>query len=74
MLKKLMTMHGGFSMNSNVDNLYVSRKNGGRGQISVMSRETCHFMYTVHHSADPYIKLMATIHQIFRSMARSTSN
>ena len=32
--RKLLTMHGGFCMNSDVDRLYVPRMKGGRGLIS----------------------------------------
>ena len=34
--RKLLTMHGGFSMNSDVDHVYISRKNRGQGLTSVM--------------------------------------
>ena len=33
--RKLMTMHGAFSVNGDVDRLYLSRKKGVRGLISV---------------------------------------
>ena len=33
--RKLMGMHGSFSVNSDVDRLYVPRKFGGRGLVSV---------------------------------------
>jgi len=61
--RKLMTMHGCFSMNSDVDRLYVLRKNGGRGLISVkfaIEHELRNLSFYVHHSDDPYIKLIAT--------------
>ena len=34
--RKTMTMHGAFHRNSNVDRLYLKRKDGGRGLISVV--------------------------------------
>lgn len=34
--RKMMTMHGAFHRNSNVDRLYLKRKDGGRGLISVL--------------------------------------
>ena len=33
--RKLMSMHGSFSVNSDVDRLYVPRKFGGSGLVSV---------------------------------------
>ena len=66
--RKLMTMHGGFSMTSDVDRLYVSRKNGGRGLISVkfaIEHEKRNLSFYGHHSNDPYIKLIATDYQVF---------
>ena len=33
--RKLMNMHGSFSVNSDVDRLYVPRKFGSRGLVSV---------------------------------------
>ena len=34
-LRKLLTMHNGFHPKSNVDQLYLSRTEGGRGLIRV---------------------------------------
>jgi len=34
--RKLLTMHGVFSTNSDVNRLYIPRRNGGRGLISVL--------------------------------------
>ena len=53
--RKLLTMHGGFCMNSDVDHLYVPRKNGGRGLISVtfaIESEKRNLSHYVHHLED----------------------
>ena len=44
--RKTMTMHGAFHRKSNVDRLYMKRKDGGMGLISVLivlrsRRRTC---------------------------------
>ena len=60
--RKLLTMHRGFSTNSNVDRLYISGKNGGRGLISVrfaIEHEKRSLSFYVHNSADVLMKLVA---------------
>jgi len=49
---KLLTMHGGFCMSSDVDRLYGKRKKGVRGLISVEFAKL--FFYERHSKEDPY--------------------
>jgi len=66
--RKLLTMHGGFSMNSDVDRLYLSRKKGSRGLISVkfaIEHEERNLSFYVHHSDYPYIMQLATNYPSF---------
>jgi len=61
--RKLLTMHGGFSMNSDVDRLYLSRKKGGPGLISVkfaIDHEQRNLSFYVHRSGDLYIMQVAS--------------
>jgi len=51
-----------FCMNSDVDFLYIQRKNGGRGLISAaftIESEINNLSLYVHHSEDPCVKLIA---------------
>jgi len=62
-IKKLMTIQGAFSMNGDVDWLYLSRKKGGRGLISVkfvIEHEQRNLSFYMHSSEDPYIMQVAT--------------
>ena len=62
--RTLMTMHGGFLLNSDVDRLYVSRKNGGSGLISVkfaFEHEKRKLSFYVHHSDDPYCNRLSDV-------------
>ena len=56
-----MTLHGDFSMNSDIDRLYVPRKkDGDRGLISVkfaIEHEQKNLSFYVQQSDDPYIRL-----------------
>ena len=55
-------MHEAFSINSDVDRLYIPRRNGGRGLISVwftMEHEKRNLSYYVHHSPDGLVRLVA---------------
>jgi len=58
-IKKLLTMHGAFCMNSDVDRLYIPRK---RGLISVrfsVEHEKRNLSFYVHRSPDLLMGLIA---------------
>jgi len=60
--RKLLTMHGAFSANSGVDRLYIPRRNGGRGLISVwftVEHEKSNLSYYVHYSLNALMRLVA---------------
>lgn len=64
--RKLMTMHGGFSMTNDVDHLYLPWKEGGRGLISVKfatKLEKRNLSFYVHQSDDPYLRIVAINYQ-----------
>ena len=55
-------MHGGFSRKGDIDWLYVPRKLGERGLISVcyaIEHEKRNLASYVHHSEDVYMTLVA---------------
>ena len=61
--RKLLSMYGAFSMNSDVDRLYIPRRNGGRGLISVsftIEHEKRNLSFHVHHSPDVLMRLVAS--------------
>ena len=63
-------------MNSDVDRLYVPRKHGGRGLISVtfaIEHEKRNLSTYVHNSDDPYIALVAKGYVSFRRMGELIS-
>ena len=71
--RKLFTMHGGLCMNSDVDRLYVPRKKGGRGLISAalaIEGEWRNLSHYVHHSEDPYVKLVAETFKSFELVGK----
>jgi len=60
-------------MNSDVDRLYLSRKKGGRGLISVkfaIKHEQRNLSFYVHHSDDSYIMQLATNYPLFEEHGR----
>ena len=66
-------MHGGFCVNSDVDRLYVLRKKGGRGPISAalaIESEWRNLSHYVHHSEDPYVKLVAETFKSFELVGK----
>ena len=59
-------------MNSDVDHLYVPRKKNGRGLISAtlaMESEWRNLSHYVHHSEDPYVKLVAETFKSFKRVS-----
>ena len=64
-------------MNSDVDRLYVQRKHGGRGLISAafaIESEMRNLSYYVHHSEDPYVKLVAEIFNNYEQVGKDYKN
>jgi len=61
--RKLMSMHGSFSVNSDVDRLYVPRKLVvARGLVSVsfaIQHERRNLSFYVHNSTDELLMLVA---------------
>jgi len=72
-----MTLHGGFSMNSDVDRLYLPRRKGGRGLISVkfaIEYEQRNLSFYVHQSDDPYIRVVATTYKSYTEHGKQSCN
>ena len=64
-------------MNTDVDRLYVPRKKGGRGLVSAtlaIESEWRNLSHYVHHSNDPYIKLVAETFKSFALVGRIISS
>ena len=65
--RKLLTMHGAFSTNSDIDGLYIPRRNGERGLISVW--------FTVEHEKRNlsyyFMFTILLMHSLMRLVARS---
>jgi len=60
--RKLMTMHGSFSVNIDVDRLYIPRRCGGRVLISVkfaIEHEKRNLSFYAHNSPDELTRLVA---------------
>jgi hypothetical protein len=62
--RKLLTMHGAFNLNGDVDRLYIERRNGGKGLLQVeqsIREEECAIMEYVNlkKSEDPFLRAVA---------------
>jgi len=67
-------MHGSFAMKSDMDRLYVPRKHGGRGLVSVtfaVEHEKRNLSLYVHNSDDPYMVLVAKDYVKFQEGGRA---
>jgi hypothetical protein len=63
--RKLLTMHGAFNLNGDVDRLYIDRKNGGKGLLQVeqviREEESALAEYVgLKKSEDPLLRAVAT--------------
>jgi len=71
--RKPMSMHGSFSVNSDMDRLYIPRKHGGRGLISVsfvIEHEKRNLSFYVHNSTDELLMLVAKNFEKFQEHGR----
>ena len=61
-LEILLSIHHAFSINGDVDRLYVPRKQGGRGLLSitdVVNRELTSLQLYVNSSSEPLLQMVS---------------